>query len=74
MDTGNLLRRQLGILVTAGKSRADIDMNHSVILGDQLSEKRLIVCRVHRIGGGNSPAGIHVRGNICRGDIHAVLI
>ena len=64
IDPGDILRRQFGILITAGKAHADIDMDHSVIPLHQSVEQVLIIRHIHGVGGGDLTARVHMGNNV----------
>lgn len=72
MDVVKLLRRQARVLVAAGKSDADVEVNHRVVSGGLPGEERLIVPDAHGVGGGDVTAGIHMGGNVRGGDVLTV--
>ena len=58
--------------MAAGKSDADVEVNHRVVSGGLPGEERLIVPDAHGVGGGDVTAGIHMGGNVRGGDVLTV--
>ncbi|MPN18671.1 hypothetical protein SDC9_166034 [bioreactor metagenome] len=74
VDAPQFLRRNSGVLMAAGKTGAQIDVDDRVIFLQQFAEQLVVIRRIYRAGGGDVAAGVHMGGNVRRMDVHAVLV
>ena len=74
VDLRHFLRRQLGVLMTAGKLHADVDVDDRVIPFGHPAEHVFIIGDIDGVGGGDLAAGVHMGGDVPGADVHPVLV